>query len=149
MTSKQLINHLCYEYNTTNYNEERLKATQEIKKDLDRLEKLEKENKELKEKVNHFEKIIEDIKNLPNLDCTHIFDNCKKLTPLPKMNENKITRIEKALEIIRTKNVDTDLIKKCYGELAYALYNSRMKYRSDKLTKEEFYLLKEWLENDK
>lgn len=38
MTSKQLINHLCYEYNTKNYNEERLKAAQEIKKDLEVLE---------------------------------------------------------------------------------------------------------------
>lgn len=38
MTSKQLINHLCYEYNTKNYDEERLKATQEIKKDLEILD---------------------------------------------------------------------------------------------------------------
>ena len=85
-----------------------------IKKDLDRLEKLEKENQELKEQVNHFKKVIEAMKNPSKLDCTHMFDNCKKITPLPKME---------ALEIIRTKNVDTDLIKKCYGELAYALYN--------------------------
>ena len=32
MTSKQLINHLCYEYGITNYNEEKLKTTQKIKK---------------------------------------------------------------------------------------------------------------------
>lgn len=38
MTSKQLINQLCYEYNTKNYNEERLKTTQEIKKDLEILD---------------------------------------------------------------------------------------------------------------
>ena len=42
MTSKQLINHLCYEYNTINYNEEKLKATQEIKKDLEVLEIIKK-----------------------------------------------------------------------------------------------------------
>ena len=42
MTGKQLINHLCYEYNTTNYNEERLKAAQEIRKDLDKLDKIKK-----------------------------------------------------------------------------------------------------------
>ena len=38
MTSKQLINQLCYEYNTKNYNEEKLKTTQEIKKELEVLE---------------------------------------------------------------------------------------------------------------
>ena len=38
MNSKQLINQLCYEYNTKNYNEEKLKTIQEIKKDLEVLE---------------------------------------------------------------------------------------------------------------
>lgn len=42
MTSKQLINHLCYEYNTINYDEEKLKRIQEIKKDLEVLEILKK-----------------------------------------------------------------------------------------------------------
>lgn len=40
MTGKQLINHLCYEYGTKNYNEEKLKAIQEIKKDLEILDML-------------------------------------------------------------------------------------------------------------
>lgn len=40
MTSEELINHLLYEYGTktvsrNNYNEEKLKATQEIKEDLE------------------------------------------------------------------------------------------------------------------
>ena len=39
-----------------------------------------------------------------------------------------------------------DLVKKCYGELAYAIYNSYIDDKSDKLTKEEFDLVKEWLE---
>ena len=42
MTSKQLINQLCYEYNTKNYNEEKLKTTQKIKKDLEVLDILKK-----------------------------------------------------------------------------------------------------------
>ena len=41
MTSKQLINQLCYEYSTKNYNEEKLKTTHEIKKNLEILEQLE------------------------------------------------------------------------------------------------------------
>ena len=47
MTSKQLINQLCYEYSTKNYNEEKLKTTHEIKKKLNLLEeykKIEDEN---------------------------------------------------------------------------------------------------------
>ena len=41
MTSKQLINQLCYEYSTKNYNEEKLKTTHAIKKKLEILEQLE------------------------------------------------------------------------------------------------------------
>lgn len=46
MTGKQLINYLCYEYNTKNYNEERLKAAQEIKKELE-ISEIIKKNPEL------------------------------------------------------------------------------------------------------
>lgn len=50
MTSKQLINQLCYEYSTKKYNEEKLKTTHEIKKDLEILECFKKiDKKELKE----------------------------------------------------------------------------------------------------
>ena len=42
MTRKQLINHLCYEYGTINYNEQKLKRMQEIKKDLEVLNILKK-----------------------------------------------------------------------------------------------------------
>ena len=59
-----------------------------IEKDLDRLEKLEKENQELKEKVNHYKKVIEVMQNPSKLDCTHMFDNCKKLTPLTEEKEH-------------------------------------------------------------
>ena len=54
---------------------------------MEDLEKLEQENKELKEQVNHYKKVIEVMQNPSKLDCTHMFDNCKKLTPLPKMPE--------------------------------------------------------------
>ena len=50
MTSKQLINQLCYEYSTKNYNEEKLKKTHEIKKNLEILECFKKiDKKELKD----------------------------------------------------------------------------------------------------
>lgn len=54
---------------------------------MEDLEKLEQENKELKEQVNHYKKVIQVMQNPSKLDCTHMFDNCKKLTPLPKMPE--------------------------------------------------------------
>ena len=57
--------------------------------DIDRLEELEKENQELKEQVNHFKKVIEVMQNPFKLDCTHMFDNCKKLTPLNEKKENE------------------------------------------------------------
>lgn len=86
-------------------------------KDLNRLEKLEKENKELKEQVNRFEKIIEDKKNPSKLDCTHMFDNCKKLTPLTKKKEHKMTSKEglKLLEIrCRFYAQDEDELQETY-----------------------------------
>ena len=54
---------------------------------MEDLEKLEQENKELKEQVNHYKKVIQVMQNPSKLDCTHMFDNCKKLTPLPEMPE--------------------------------------------------------------
>ena len=55
----------------------------------------------------------------------------------------------KVLEIIKEKNVDILLVKNCYGPLACAIYNSNInEVENIKLTKEEFDLLKEWLEND-
>ena len=76
-----------------------------IKQDLDRLEKLEKENQELKEKVNYFKKVIEVMQNPSKLDCTHMFDNCKKLTPLTEKKEEKKTSLEAFEEIIKICNL--------------------------------------------
>ena len=68
-------------------------------------EKLEKENQELKEKVNHFEKGIEVMQNSSKLDCTHMFDNCEKLTPLTEKKEEKKTSLEAFEEIIKVCNL--------------------------------------------
>lgn len=60
--------------------------------------------------------------------------------------ENALKDLE-VLEIIKTKNVDISLIKNCYGPFAYAVYNSYIDIeKNDELTKQEFDLLKEWLE---
>ena len=62
----------------------------------------------------------------------------------------KIKKDLEILEIIKTKNVDISLIKNCYGPFAYAVYNSYIdEEKNDKLTKKEFDLLKEWLEDVK
>lgn len=95
MNSKEAL-HYLYFLSAGDENKT-IKCRQIIRKDLDRLEKLEKENQELKEKVNHFEKIIEDIKNLPDCDFKktlinnnfkYMFSNCK-LTKLPELEELK------------------------------------------------------------
>ena len=98
MTSKECLDRIIFEAKMEKpifsmYYQEFL---QPIEQDLEDLEKLKKENQELKEKINHFEKIIEEIKNLPdcdfknnllnNIGFKHMFDNCK-LTPLPKIPE--------------------------------------------------------------
>ena len=57
MTSKQLINQLCYEYSTKNYNEEKLKTTHAIKKNLEILEQLEI----LKKYYSPFKKFLEEM----------------------------------------------------------------------------------------
>lgn len=73
-----------------------------VMEDLEKLEKLEQENKELKEQVNHFEKIIEVMKNPSKLDCTHMFDNCKELKPLTEKKEHKMTSKE-GLKLLETR----------------------------------------------
>lgn len=141
-------------------------------KDLNRLEKLEKENQELKEQVNHFEKVIEDMKKLPNLDCTHMFDNCKKLKPLTEKKEHKMTSKE-GLKLLETRcrffAQDEDELQETYEareaikkdlellEILKKHYNvnslttsldsfiSIYVYKTDK----DFEKIKEWLENDK
>lgn len=140
-------------------------------KDLNRLEKLEQENQELKEKVNHFEKIIEDMKNPSKLDCTHMFDNCKKLTPLTGKKEHKMTSKEglklletrcrffaqdedelqetyEAREAIKKDLELLEILKKHYdvNSLTTSLdsFISIFIYKTDK----DFEKIKEWLENE-
>lgn len=149
-----------------------------IEKDLDRLEKLEKENQELKGKVNHFEKVIEDIKNIPDCDFKktlidigfkHMFVNCR-LTPLPDVEELKMTS-QKALQLIRNyhnaeayetyhnsaKNIfkrELDLIEKDLKILQMLKKNMSIKtdYYDDDMRHEYEYIayngMDLWIENE-
>ena len=140
-------------------------------KDLNRLEKLKQENQELKEKVNHFEKVIEVMQNSSKLDCTHMFDNCKKLTPLTEKKEHKMTSKE-GLKLLETRcrffAQDEDELQETYEargaikkdlellEILKKHYNvnslttsldsfiSISIYKTDK----DFEKIKEWLENE-
>ena len=88
---RSILNDFCGEYEI-------------IEKDLERLEKLEKENQKLKEQVNRFQKVIEDIKNLPDyigIGFKNMFDNCK-LTPLPESPE-----LENELKKLRSYKNDS------------------------------------------
>ena len=82
-------------------------------KDLNRLEKLKQENQELKEKVNHFEKVIEVMQNSSKLDCTHMFDNCKKLTPLTEKKEHKMTSKQALSDLFFLAIGDENHTRKC------------------------------------
>ena len=135
------------------------------------LEKLKQENQELKEKVNHFEKVIEVMQNSSKLDCTHMFDNCKKLTPLTEKKEHKMTSKE-GLKLLETRcrffAQDEDELQETYEareaikkdlellEILKKHYNvnslttsldsfiSISIYKTDK----DFEKIKEWLENE-
>lgn len=140
-------------------------------KDLNRLEKLEQENQELKEKVNHYKKVIEVMQNPSKLDCTHMFDNCKKLTPLTGKKEHKMTSKEglklletrcrffaqdedelqetyEAREAIKKDLELLEILKKHYdvNSLTTSLdsFISIFIYKTDK----DFEKIKEWLENE-
>ena len=138
---------------------------------MEDLEKLEQENKELKEQVNHYKKVIEVMQNSSKLDCTHMFDNCKKLTPLTEKKEHKMTSKE-GLKLLETRcrffAQDEDELQETYEargaikkdlellEILKKHYNvnslttsldsfiSIYIYKTDK----DFEKIKEWLEND-
>ena len=58
----------------------------------------------------------------------------------------RLEKLEKAFDIIITKNVDIKTIKTCCGPYAYAAYNSYIdKTKNIELTKEEYDLIKELL----
>ena len=84
------------------------------------------------------------------IDCTYNDNSKKRIADIFSVGIAVIENDLEVLEIIKTKSVDINLVKNCYGPLAYAIYNSYIdEEKNDKLTKEEFDLLKEWLENDK
>ena len=138
---------------------------------MEDLEKLEQENKELKEQVNHFKKVIEVMQNPSKLDCTHMFDNCKKLTPLTEKKEHKMTSKE-GLKLLETRcrffAQDDDELQETYEakeaiqkdlellEILKKHYNANFLEVSPNYfvgysiyeNNEDFKKIKEWLENE-
>ena len=81
------------------------------------------------------------------IDCTYNDKAKKRIANIFPVGISAIEKDLEVLEIIKTKNVDISLIKNCYGAFAYAVYNSYIdEEKNDELTKQEFDLLKEWLE---
>ena len=84
------------------------------------------------------------------IDCTNNDKAKKRIANIFPVGISVIEKDLEILEIIKTKKVDISLIKNCYGPFACAVYNSYIDIeKNDELTKEEYELLKEWLENGK
>ena len=100
-----------------------INAENQIEKDLDQLEKLEKENKELKERYKHRAETSNDL--------------CKA-----------VKQYEKAFDILVNKVVNTLILKYCIAKGGgVETYNLHYK-TEEKLTQEEYELLKEVFGND-
>ena len=79
-------------------------------------------------------------------------ENAQEICEWELVRLNIIEKELKALEIIKTKNVDIDYIKTCFYDKkgGFKDYNAWVGHDDDEeLSQEEYDLLKEVLENDK
>ena len=121
MNSKEALARLTYCDNDMESEEKYYKT---VKQDLDRLEKLEKEHEKLKERYKHRAETSNDL--------------CKA-----------VKQYEKAFEILVDKKVNI-LVLKYFIEKGDDVKTYNLYYTTkEKLTQEEYELLKEVLENDK
>lgn len=129
MNSKELLENL--EDNGRDYLLP-VRIYKQIKQDLDRLEQIEKENQELREKLDGFP---------PEYDSYLYF--AKSISNVVKEN----TKLKKALDILKDKEVSLESFK---ISVDLDTYHEILKDNPfyDKLTQEEFKLLKEMLEEE-
>ena len=120
MNSKEALARLTY---CDNNMESKAKYYKTVKQDLDRLEKLEKEHEKLKERYKHRAETSNDL--------------CKA-----------IKQYEKAFDILANKVVNILILKYCIAKGGgVETYNLHYK-TEEKLTQEEYELLKEVFRND-
>ena len=118
MTSKQLINKLCYEYSTKNYNEEKLKAAHEIKKNLNLLEEYRKIEEELKIDLNVLFSALKIgvwyVDNQGQLihDFVSLISNYIAVGPHDKLSYSFITSIERRILPFEDHGIKWSLDKK-------------------------------------
>ena len=85
--------------------------------------------------------------NFEHLSGIHDKQNIKKQKfDIIEKDLDRLEKLEKAFDIIITKNVDIKTIKTCCGPFAYTAYNSYIDgTKNVELTKEEYDLIKELL----
>ena len=85
--------------------------------------------------------------NFERLSGIHDKQNIKKQKfDIIEKDLDRLEKLEKAFDIIITKNVDIKTIKTCCGPFAYTAYNSYIdRSKNVELTKEEYDLIKELL----
>ena len=85
--------------------------------------------------------------NFEHLSGIHDKQNIKKQKfDIIEKDLDRLEKLEKAFDIIITKNVDIKTIKTCCGPFAYTAYNSYIdRTKNVELTKEEYDLIKELL----
>ena len=85
--------------------------------------------------------------NFERLSGIHDKQNIKKQKfDIVEKDLERLEKLEKAFDIIITKNVDIKTIKTCCDQFAYAAYNSYIdRTKNSELTKEEYDLIKELL----
>lgn len=135
MNSKEALEILFSSYNFDGNYHDLIIAREKLEQSLDRLEQLEKERQEVEawlssKETNTFDEIATMIKKANDYDVLIV----------------KYNKLEKALDILISKKVDVNHLKRTKDFNGYN--RIRQFYNADYLTEEEYELLKEVLDCD-